>query len=344
MNIIFYGQLGLPQLHTQDQNTTANRVEALARHFVQDGHKVTVLGTAPSVSSGKYHGIELKCLPSLNPQKPGGWFYLVLGLVSILRSRPDVVHVHGWHAALLLALVPWFLRDTRVIWTVDHVPLPYQLIRLITHDPLLITTPQRSLQYRLLVEYGIKATYIPDGYEEPPASDIALKHFALKKNRYCVALVSSPSAVRRLQKAYHNSTTRRPLIVLRRATPRVRRTLINSAAVVLLGDDSVSQTVLLEAMHAQRTIIAPTYPLYQELLGTTGQYYAPRDAAGLTEAIRNAVTNAGAQQKWGQAAHTRATHHFTWPRLVDDYNILYAPQVRAVLLDSVHVRPRVQYS
>jgi hypothetical protein len=372
MNIIFYGQLGLPQLNQGGSNGQASRVEALARQLVRDGHTVTVLGTAPYLAQGNFHGIELKYLPSLNPQKPGGLLYLLLGLIYVVFRQPATIHVHGSRAALLLTLTRFLFRDTRIVWTIDKLPL---LRLLTTHYSLLtlenITTPSRALQYRLLVEHGIRAAYIPDGYEEPSVSDIATTHVSLKKGQYSVVLVESAAALRRVAVAYAKSKTEKKLVVFAREevaypafrrdpargggkllkkqfpflvlithytlliTPRLRRSILNSAAAVIIGDESVSTTLLLEAMHGSRAIIAPTLAAYQEILGTAGQYVAAGDTAGLTAAINKVVTSPAAQAAWGAKAHTRATHHFTWPRLMEDYQTLYVPHVRLIPLDSV---------
>lgn len=370
MHIIFYGQLGLSQLHDKDASTAENRVEAIARHLVQEGHAVTVLGTTPYLASGNYHGIELQKIPSLNPEKPGGWFYLALGLVYILWHKPDVIHVHTTRAALLVALAAWFLRDTRVVWTIDALPtsrVQKWLLKPLTYklQPSL-TTPLRTLQYRLLVEDGVQATYIPDGYHEPIISPIASARFGLRKEQYSVALVTSLAAARFVAKAYTATKTRKKIIVigleksqvmrLRKQFPlvslvtgdsllvtsRIRRSLIASAAAVIIGDDTVAQTVLLETMHYERVVVALNDPRYQETLGLTARFVAPGDSVGLTKAIQAATATSSVAKKRAVAAGIRAQHHFLWPRVIEDYETLYAPHVRAVLIDSIQARPLVQ--
>ncbi len=373
MNIMFYGQLGLPSLSQKDLSSPENRVEALARHLAAEGHNVTVLGTAPYLASGNFHGITLKRLPSLNPEKPGGWFYLGLGLFYILRKRPHVVHIHTWRAVFLATLARWFLRDMRIVWTISELPIPQFVVKLLTtHHQLLTTTNQRSLQYRLLVEYGVRATYVPDGYHQPVVPAISAARFGLRKEQYCVALVESPTALRAIAKAYKATKTRKKLVVLglddtavkrlKRSYPfltsytllitsRIRRSLLAQAAAVIVGDTTISHTVLLEAMHHQRPLIALNEPRYQEVLGTTARYWAGKRENDLTSTLKNLLGSAVSRQEKGLAARIRAQHHFTWPRVMEDYEILYAPQVRAVLIDSVQASqpvrqtgPRVQYS
>lgn len=351
MKITFFGQLGLPTGLSAGATAKTelaglphgSRVEALSRQFVQDGHSVSVLGAYPYVTAGNYHGVKLIRIPSLNPEKPGGWVFLTLGLLYLLAKRPNVIHVHTWPAALLFSLTRWLFRDTRIVWTIDSLPTAQRwhkkwILQTINYKlQTSLTAPTRTIQYRLLVEYGIKAHYIPDGYHESAAPDIELSHFGLKKGQYCLAIGTSDSALRWVKKTYQGAKTTKKLVALTPSPPRARQTLVNNAAAIIIADDTVSSTDLLEAMHNQKAIIAPVWPLYQEILATTGQYYAPRDAAGLMQAINNVAANAKAQKRWGDAAASRARRHFTWPRLAEEYSVLYAPQVRLVPLDSIYV-------
>lgn len=344
MKITFFGQLGLPARAAGLPH--GSRVEALSRQLVQAGHSVTVLGTYPYITGSNYHGVKLIRIPSLNPQKPGGWVYLIFSLLYLLAQRPDVIHVHTWPAALLLSLTRWLFPNARVIWTIDVLRSSKYGLRITSYglQNTTLTTPSRTLQYQLLTEYELRATYIPDGYHESAAPDIELNHFGLKKGQYCLAVGKSDAALRWVKKTYKGAKTHKKLVVLTPATPRARRTLMKNTAAVIIADETVSTSDLLEAMHNRRAIIAPTYPLYQEILATTGQYYAPRDATGLIQAINNVASDTKAQKSWGDAAAPRARRHFTWPRLAEEYSVLYAPAVKAVPLDSVHLNPRVQYS
>jgi glycosyltransferase involved in cell wall biosynthesis len=371
MNITFFGQLGLPKLRDKDRGGLANRIEAVARQLVADRHEVTVFGTAPYLSSGNYHGIDLQRRASLNPEKPGGWVYLVFCLISMVRRPVDVIHIHSYRAALLLSLTRFLFPHARVVWTIDAIPrwnIEFRILNLgIRH--MMVTTPSRTVQYRLLVEHGVKATYIPDGYHQPVVPPIPVTRFGLRAGQYCVALVDSPEALRVVAKAYAAAKSRKKLVVLQletssikrlrkkypflvfldskfeilnsSLTPRVRRSLIAGAAAVIVGDNTTSPSVLLEAMDAKRAIIAINEPRYQETLGTAGQYFAAKDSKGLTAALRRILADATAQSTLGQAAATRAERHFTWPRLVEDYHTFYAPVVRPVLLDSAYL---VQFS
>jgi len=242
MKITFFGQLGLPQPSERDGSTAVNRVEALARQFALEGHRVTVFGTAPYLSSGNYHGVELKQFPSLDPTKPGGWIYLVFGLIFLFFHPAEVVHVHGWRAAFLLFLTTRFLfRNTRIVWTIDA--LPVSRMERIVLSPITsylspsITTSSRTLQYRLLVEYNVRAAYVPDGYAVPKVADISVARFGLKKNSYVVALVNSPHALRRVAKAYAASKTRKKLVVLQSPIGEYKRLQKKYPFIKLMGHE-----------------------------------------------------------------------------------------------------------
>ena len=387
MKIAFLGQLGLPKLNHSDDSAVAARVEAVARELAAEGHQVTVFGTLPYLSAGNYHGIELRRYPSLDPTQPGGWTYLVFCLLYLLRHRFDVLHVHTFRAAFLLSRVPFLFRHTRLVWTVDELPknrfeklvaagyrsapvLPAGARRARSRRAYFtITTPSRAIQYRLLVEYGVKAIYIPDGYRLPVAPNIAVSTFGLKKNSYVVALVNatSPAALRLVARAHARSKTRKKLVVFQteegankrlkkkfpllvflnskfiilppEPTPRLRRSVIAGAAAVILGDDSVSPATLLEAMDSGRAVVAVNKPAYQEIVGVTGRYFASQDSAELASILGDILSDPRQQAAWGKKAHKRAQRHFTWPRIVEEYQTLYAPLVRVVPLDSAYLVP-----
>lgn len=336
MQITFYGQLGLPLLTQRKQDTAEHRVEALALKLADEGHEVTILGTSPFLKDGNYHGINLKFIPSLVPDQPGGWFYLLLSLFYLWRTQPAVLHVHTAPAAHLLALTKWLFPETVIVYTVDNLQR-----RASFHMPHFalsnITTPSRTLQYRLLTQHGIRATYIPDGFTLPVLPALKPSFFNLKKGQYVVLLASQPKAIRQAKQAYKKTRSKKQLVLASKFSGREKRSLISHAAAVILADDTTPTQTVLETMNSQKAIIASNESRYQELLGTCAQFYKTGDMATLTQALRQVIAKPKNQTIWGKKAQQRACSHFTWQRILPEYLTTYTPNHRIVPVDSVYI-------
>lgn len=334
MQITFYGQLGLPLLTRREQDTPERRVEALAVQLADEGHQVTILGTSPYLSGGNYHGIELQAITSLDPEQPGGWTYLLLGLFRLITSQPGVIHVHTARAAFLLFLTRWLFPETKIIYTIDDLPRRLTSFP-IPSFPFLTTTPSRALQYRLLIRHGIRAIYVPDGFTPPALPDLRPNFFNLKKGQYAILLASHPKAIRQAKQAYKKTGSKKQLVLATKLSGREKRSLIAHAAVVILADNTIPSQTVLETMNNKKAIIAVNDSRYQELLGTTAQFYKTGDSATLAQAVRQVIAKPKIQATWGQKAHQRASNHFTWQRILPEYLTAYVPQHRLIPLDSV---------
>jgi glycosyltransferase involved in cell wall biosynthesis len=298
-------------------------------------HRVTWL--SPSPRSFRYFGAVqlIYSLPSL------AW-------LRVVKHQPHLVHFHGSSLPLALIFLKPFLRVVKVVWTIDQLPSKPNLFTRLSLflSPRFfnnLTTPSRVLQYRLLTEYGLRVSYLPDGFEAPTFPLIPAKTFKLRQHQYALALLDSPAALRSLASAYQPLRTRKPLVVLSPDPARLRRTagrysfvkllpltghrrllsLLSSAAVIVFPDSSTPVSLLLPALHAGRPLLATTFPLYEETLGTASQFIKPDDSAGLTAALKKVISQRPSQAAWGAKAHQRATHHFSLTRITEEYRALY---------------------
>ncbi|MGH7928396.1 MAG: glycosyltransferase family 4 protein, partial [Candidatus Binatia bacterium] len=248
MNIFFFGQNGIFGQALVHQN--ARRVWALAQLLAERGNQVTIF-TAKVHNPGKLAGIghiRLVALPSFNPEKPGGWLYLLLGLRHIWHEQPEVVHIHGWKAAFLVRLAALLSPETAYVWTISALPQkPKWILKILyflfCHGVFdAISTPSRQLQYRLLTEYKTRVAYIPDGYREPVLSNIPSKRWGRRHGQYCLAVVSSSQESKWIIEAYKQSKTRKKLLIVSSSNKADRGFMKKISSVDQLNIDYVRQS------------------------------------------------------------------------------------------------------
>lgn len=363
MKILFVGQRGVPSL---DGAATERRVEALAQMLAEEGHEVTVTCGQPFVPKNinDFNGVKLAHLFSLDPGKADGWVRTVLEMGLIWWTNPDVVHVHSWRMAALCRVAVLLRPETTFVWTVDALPhLPRWAVGRVARRAAkmfdAVTVPTRALQYSLARDIKVAAEYVPDGYVASNAPDIPLKHFGLRKGQqYALALAEAPADVRQVAKAYDKAGLRKKVAVLQEpkgASSRLAKkftflhfvgeqsgrrlaTLLSQASVVVAGQDVSSDSVL-QAMEYGRPIVVLAPSPAEEVLGGAALFVKAGDEEGLAQVLKSVLNSKRRQTVWGAKAHRRARAHFTWTRILPEYEALYHyPLVRAVALDSA-IRP-----
>lgn len=355
MNIFFVGQTTISKTSSQ-----GSRIHALAKQLAKRGHEVIAFtATGKELRRGAH--MRVQYLPSLVPDAPGGWLYTLLSILSATRKQADVIQVTSWKAAALIPLAAVLRPHTTIIWTTDTAPSTKRLGRRLTVwlaarlcDA--ITTPTREAQYRFRNLFGVLPIYIPDGYNTPIMTDIPTSHWKLRKNTYTLALCDTPEALQKLCKAYKSAKSRKKVSVLTNAltpalkriqtrnsfiriieanTPRARASLIRNAGSLVIADATPSTQEFLLAMESGVPLIAVNHPLYQEIAGTTVQFFQSEDAEHFSKLLGTALQTAGTKKKSTKTTK-RARAHFMWERIYEDYEILYHyPLVRRVPVDSV---------
>lgn len=359
MKILFIGQKGIPAKHEND--IVEYRTQTLAHTLSRAGHQVYVACKKSYRKPFLRNVNGIQCIYSgfSNHSLISKLLDIVSTIYIAWKLNPDVVHFQSWSSAAAVRIVALLRPKTTFIWTISHIPNNAFITQCIALQARAafdaISTPYRDLQYKLLVEYGIRAQYIPDGYTRPVLVDIAPKHWSIRKNQYIFSTATTKLEAQSILNAYKALKSRRKLIFcttdpsllhlarrnkniicLNPVFGRSLSSLVRQASVVIALEPIVPSSLLLQAMDAERPIIISTHPFHEEIVGT-GAYIVPSQTqAGLEYALRLALA-----QKVNTTASKRAKAHFTWPRVVEEYMILYSyPYIQRVPLDSAVQRPQ----
>ena len=81
---------------------------------------------------------------------------------------------------------------------------------------------------------------------------------------------------------------------------------------------------LVEAMGRGACIVANDVPEHREVLGKAGRYYRRNDAHDLGQVLRDLAADDAARAELGVAAAERSQGEFSWDRVTDDYEALFA--------------------
>ncbi len=297
----------------------------------------------------------------------------IKNIIAILCARltnMNTIHVHSFMAAFWVTVLHLTLPQNIItIWTLDSIPelsssvkklIFKQYITIISSCFDKICVPTRTLQYRLLAEFGITSFYIPDGYTEPILYDIQPREYGLRNNQYGVILSQSFDAIQQIAQAYVTTKSKKKLVVFSQhpspqfkklikeypfitpislpLTSRGAQSLVRCSGFIIMYDPNLSP-LLLQAMDTNRVIIATTNPLHEEILGTTGFYFQKDDNTHLGELLLKATKDT-LLPKYGPSI--RAKHHFTWEKTVLEYEQLYTRKVaKLVPFDSLIAKQAV---
>lgn len=362
MHILYIGQHGVPERFSP-QSSDEKRVLGLAESFGALGNSATIFSPSSILPSLKrLQGISVLHLPSFNPEKMGGLLYTFLSYWNLNSLQADVVHVHGWLAAALVRLGAFIIPEATFIWTISALPTRHHFLsRFIAWQARgvfdAIVASNREVQYHILLTYGLRATYIPDGYKPSKLVHIPASYYGLRKGQYCITFAEHISELEPLLQAYGATKTKKKLIVvtlkdnqsvhkkLSRKYPfmvampliseRPLTSLITQAA-LFIAYEKTPTSILLQAMDAQVPIIATNYPLHQEIVGTAAQFVRREDKDALRDLLETMVFYPMRQQSWGKKASVRARNHFRQERIVEEYETLYHyPLVKKVSMDSL---------
>ncbi|MEX0649706.1 MAG: glycosyltransferase family 4 protein [Candidatus Andersenbacteria bacterium] len=358
MHILFIGQKGLPAQNPSD--TSEKRVEALVSHLSQQGHSVTV------VCERGYTPNSLRFIQTAQLYRPRRLLPASVGILwQIWRQRPDVIHIQNWKAARLVRFAVLLSPESTYVWTISELPKTWRRARftawLNTRAFDAITTPGRHLQYLLLVQLGLRVTYIPDGYTPSELPLIPATAWKLRKNQYALTTASTPKDVEWIAQTYKQLKTRKKLVTVGKMAEfaRLKRkypflvninSLGNRAVVSLIHQATVvialsADEQLLQAMHGQRPIIAVASPALEEIVGTTANIVMQGDSDTLSGLLRKTLKKADSASVLSKKAAKRAQAHFRWKRIYEEYSTLYHyPTTKRIPLDSVVPRRHVAVS
>ena len=317
MHILFLGK-----------NPLETRTHVLISEAIRNNHKVTVLSSA------------------------------LLGIFTPFM-RIDTIHVHNFATAVAIRIALIFSRKTTTVWTVSSIPEfsnPYiqavfqRFFVFIASKFTTITTPSRTVQYRLLSLYSVKSEYIPDGYSPPILPDIRPAVYGLRKEQYGIIFSNNIDQLKKIAKTYKQFRSTKKLVIFSErtymginsinlpVTSRGAQSLVRQAAFVIITGPNYSQLAL-QAMDAGRNIIATTEPLHEELFGTTAKYYEKSDTAQLEKLLRDALNN----RSFNTASQIRAKNHFQWEKTAQEYMRIYRHSATVLVpIDSIIPRNSFQ--
>ncbi len=367
MKILFIGQLGIPVKHQSTKGTwgilgAEARVMVLAKMMSELGHEAVVTAAKPYAAShlSNIFGVQVRPVMSFDPRMPGGWINALLTLRRAVKERAQVVHLHSWKMGVLGPAGRLLMPSARLVWTIDKKPragnwVIRKILREAEKAGVEIAAPSRSLQYWLLVSFGVRSKYIPDGFEMTGAPLVRPRHFGLR-GKYNLTLAKTPAEVRKVARAYKLAGLRRKLVVLAdergsmkrvagdfpqvtcvgEQKGRVRESLIAGAEMVIIRGRDGTHDEVMTAMAYGKPVIASPLPYLEETLGVSAMYVGEKDETCLAEALKLMGRSEGRRRNWGKKTKARYEQYFSWEKVRDEYAGLYAArQVRLMAVDSV---------
>lgn len=247
-------------------------------------------------------------------------------------SRPGAIHIHGWRWACLAGLLRLLLPEAALVWTIETWPKDSKFMaKAALHQAVWagveIVATTRALQWRMLRESGMRARYIPDGYDVPTLTPISVRRFGLWKGRYTAAVVSTLTEIRWVKQEYAKIKTRKKLVVVSHASGgRAEYSLFAGAAAIILGNPDTPTASVLSAMESGRPVVAVAAPGLEEILGVTAVFIS----AGAEDELAGALASHRIQMR----TQRRARAHFTWERIFAEYLPLYHGAAFIVPMDS----------
>lgn len=309
--------------------TTSPSIENLAELSKKNGYEVSIHGSTKNIFT----------------------------IFTTMRSNTNTIHVHGWNAGFFISFFRFCIpRTTTLTLTVNSLPTGTyrRFARRVANTFDKVVVSSRTIQYQLLLINEIQSLYIPNGYTEPLLNDIEPRIFGLRNNQYGVILSQSLREIEGIMAAYTTTGSKKKMVIFGNnpspeckkllkkyplltladlpSSSRGAQSLVRRAGFVLVPNTSY-EALLLQAMDANRTIIASTSPFIEEILGTTGFYYSSDDFAHI-ERLLALASRGELEPKYSPAL--RAKHHFSWGHVWDQYEHLYTRKtVKLVPFDSL---------
>jgi glycosyltransferase involved in cell wall biosynthesis len=343
-------------------------VEELSVRLVERGHEVVVYCRIPYCDTRmrEWHGVRLRYLPTVNTKHLEAASHTALASCDALFRGYDVVHYHATGPSLFASIsrlsrggvvatvqgldyrrAKWGIGARAALkagaWSAAHVP----------HRTIVVS---RELRRFFREEFGVDATYIPNGVTVPDAPPPP-PPFELSPGGYLLSLARlvPEKSIDTLIRAFREVRTAMPLVIagpsshsddyvrslqtLARADDRVKLVgpvygrakdglLANTRAFCQPSVLEGLPIALLEAMSWSRCPIVSDLPEHLEVVGAdAGLVFPARDVPSLRDAIQVAVDEPERAREVGRAARTRVASRYSWEQIVDAHERLYAEVV-----------------
>jgi glycosyltransferase involved in cell wall biosynthesis len=344
--------------------------------LVSRGHHVTVYGRSRYVSGTlkTHRGVRLVVLPTVEWKYTDTLFPTFISTIHALFQEYDLILICN-AANSIYAWLPRIL-GTPVVVNVDGIErlrqkwnwagkAYYHLCEyLSTCLPNIIVTDARVIENYYRDRYGASSVFIPYGARSEKAqrqeileklglipgeyflyvsrlepennAHLVVKAFERIRSSKRLAIVgNAPYAAKYIQKV---RATRDPRILFAGAVYGEGYWQLQSHAFCYIHATEVGGThpALIEAMGQGNLVIANETPENAETLGSTGILYRKNDADDLTRCIQDVEDHPENYAKLRTAALERARSAYSWDRVIEQYEQLFANLLKRRWADGRH--------
>jgi glycosyltransferase involved in cell wall biosynthesis len=360
MRIAILGTRGIPASYGGFETFA----EHLSTRLVARGHDVTVYGRAHYVSPRQleYHGVRLKVLPTIRHKYFDTVVHCFLSAVHSVSGRYDAALICNAANAPFAPILR--LTGTPVALNVDGLEHKrkkwgwlgrrYYLAaeRLATVLPNVMVTDAQVIQDYYLARYNAQSQMITYGSEVERRPDrAAVRRWRAEPNRYVlyVSRLEPENNARLVIEAFKKVRTAYRLLIvgdapyahdyitdLKERARGDRRIVFtgfvfgqdyralqqNAYCYVHATEVGGTHPALLEAMGYGNCVLTLATPENIEAVGDAGIPYA--DEFDLAEKLQRVLRDGSLVQSYRHRAQLRVQQHYTWDRVVDQYERLFA--------------------
>jgi glycosyltransferase involved in cell wall biosynthesis len=344
-----------------------NFTEEVGWRLVERGHQVTVY-VRPYVDVRDVHrGVRIRHLPSLQTKHLDALTHTFLATLDVLFADVDIVHYHALGPSVF-SLLPR-LRGMKTVAQVHGLDwqrakwssfasgclqaAEYSAVYF-PHRTIAISS---ALKHYLEAKYRRPVDYLPTGVREYGyRAPQEIRKWGLEKENYILFLsrLVPEKGCHYLIEAYERlapakrlviagpcagedaycATLKRPnnpnIIFTGAATGDVLEELFSNAYVYVLPSEVEGLShALLQGLSHGRCVVASDIEANLEALGDCGLTFRSRDVADLERTLQRLIDDPAFVRDRGANARARVRQHYSWDRVVDRLEAIYADSCRA---------------
>ncbi len=360
MHIAMLGTRGIPARYGGFETF----VEEVSARLVARGHSVTVYCRQGNAADPPpvHRGARLVVLPSLRRKHLDTLSHSLISTAHLLRHRAHVVHICNVGNAPVLPLlraagVPTVLSVDALEWKRQKWGRSARRFlqaaeRLAAREADVLVADSRVVARYYAERHRRAPLYIPYGAELPaqvPADHLA--GFGLRPDGYVlfVGRLVPEKGVHLLVDAFAGLPADVPLAIVgddpfeqeyvtrlrQRAGPNVRflgyvygdaATQLFAHAYLYVQPSEIDGTspALLTAMGHGRAVVVNSIAEHLETVGDAGMSFRFNDVEDLGTILRRLLADPREVRAWGSRARARVAREFTWERVTDDLETVYA--------------------
>jgi glycosyltransferase involved in cell wall biosynthesis len=359
MRIAILGTRGIPANYGGFETFA----EHLSTRLVARGHEVTVYCRAHYVSPREleFQGVRLKVLPTIRHKYFDTIIHTFLSALHAATKRYDAVLICNaanapFATILRLAGIPVALNvdgleHKRKKW--NWIARSYYLVaeKLATILPTETVTDARVIQEYYLARHKAVSTMIAYGAEVERRPDPSVRRWRVEPNRYVlyVSRLEPENNAHLVIEAFKRVRTAHKLLIvgdapyareyindLKARARRDRRIVFtgfvfgrdyralqqNAYCYIHATEVGGTHPALLEAMGFGNCVLTLAAPENVEAIGDAGIAYA--DENDLAEKLQRVLRDGSLVHSYRNRAQARAREHYTWDRVVEQYEQLFA--------------------